>query len=301
MEKEKNIEAQSALTPPLKSIVVNGKKKVAVNGVVNLNLNNLKGGVQPDWDQNDASKPDYIKNRICYDESTTLYDSEILPRMVYHVSGSFYTDSDVDLSKSYTLTVNGAVFPLKIELDTEGDFETFSFVDKLQSFEIVCAPTMIYLNVIDTDEATLLLSSTDGDVLFSDTVQLTTTYGTCILEDGINFIEGESYSITIDDNTFESVAVSNQGQMFVRIQSTIGIFALVTVTDGVTSVTQYMVLAGDYVNRTYPLKVQHSDVHPIADKYMPQLGGVQFKVDDGDLRVSLDGGVSWKFVEVYDK
>ena len=66
MENTKNIEAQSALTPPLKSIVVNGKKKIAVNGVVNLNLNNLKGGVQPDWNQNDENAPDYIKNRICY-------------------------------------------------------------------------------------------------------------------------------------------------------------------------------------------------------------------------------------------
>ena len=69
MENTKNIEAQSALTPPLKSIVVNGKKKVAVNGVVNLNLNNMKGGVQADWNQNDENAPDFIKNRICYSET----------------------------------------------------------------------------------------------------------------------------------------------------------------------------------------------------------------------------------------
>ena len=47
MEKEKNIEAQSALTPPLKSIVVNGKKKVAVNGVVELNIDSSSNNQYP--------------------------------------------------------------------------------------------------------------------------------------------------------------------------------------------------------------------------------------------------------------
>lgn len=58
--------------PPLKSIVVNGKKKIAVNGVVNINASS-KGGVQPDWNQNDATKPDYIKNRPFYEEVTPLF------------------------------------------------------------------------------------------------------------------------------------------------------------------------------------------------------------------------------------
>ena len=72
MENTKNIEAQSSLTPPLKSIVVNGKKKVAINGVVNINAS-TKGGVQPDWNQNDATKPDYIKNRPFYEEVIPLF------------------------------------------------------------------------------------------------------------------------------------------------------------------------------------------------------------------------------------
>lgn len=38
MRKLKNIEEQSALTPPLKAIVVNGKKTVSENGVVNLTV-----------------------------------------------------------------------------------------------------------------------------------------------------------------------------------------------------------------------------------------------------------------------
>lgn len=67
---ENNIEEQSGLTPPLKAVVVNGKKKVAINGVVNLDI--PQGGgrgtqVQSDWNQNDENAPDYIKNRICYD------------------------------------------------------------------------------------------------------------------------------------------------------------------------------------------------------------------------------------------
>lgn len=60
------------LPPPLKSIVVNGKKKIAVNGVVNINASS-KGGVQPDWNQNDATKPDYIKNRPFYETTTPLF------------------------------------------------------------------------------------------------------------------------------------------------------------------------------------------------------------------------------------
>ena len=50
--------------------MVNGKKKIAVNGVVNLDIPQGGGGgmqVQSDWDQNDENTPDYIKNRICYE------------------------------------------------------------------------------------------------------------------------------------------------------------------------------------------------------------------------------------------
>ena len=61
-----------SVPPPLKSIVVNGKKKVAINGVVNINAS-AKGGVQPDWNQNDATKPDYIKNRPFYETTTSLF------------------------------------------------------------------------------------------------------------------------------------------------------------------------------------------------------------------------------------
>lgn len=71
MENMENIEEQSSLAQPLKSIVVNGKKKVAVNGVVNLSIPQGGGGggeqVQADWNQNDSTAPDYIKNRPCYE------------------------------------------------------------------------------------------------------------------------------------------------------------------------------------------------------------------------------------------
>lgn len=64
---ENNIEEQSGLTPPLKAVVVNGKKKIAVGGVVNLVIPEQMKQQQADWNQNDENAPDFIKNRICYD------------------------------------------------------------------------------------------------------------------------------------------------------------------------------------------------------------------------------------------
>lgn len=55
------------LPPPLKVVVVNGKKKIAVNGVVNLDIPEPTKQQQADWNQNDENAPDFIKNRICYD------------------------------------------------------------------------------------------------------------------------------------------------------------------------------------------------------------------------------------------
>lgn len=84
------------LPPPLKAVVVNGKKKVAVNGVVNLNIPQGGGGggeqVQADYNQNDENAPDYVKNRPCYEG---VYEE-------------VYIDQDVemsykpDFSESYT-------------------------------------------------------------------------------------------------------------------------------------------------------------------------------------------------------
>lgn len=53
----KNIEEKSSLTPPLRAIVLNGKKKAAVNGVVEIDTK------QADFQQNDPTAPDYIKHK----------------------------------------------------------------------------------------------------------------------------------------------------------------------------------------------------------------------------------------------
>ena len=70
MENTKNIEAQSALTPPLQAVVVNGKKKVVENGVVELNLPTHVPQQQSDWNQYDENAPDFIKNRPFYSTPT---------------------------------------------------------------------------------------------------------------------------------------------------------------------------------------------------------------------------------------
>ena len=105
MENTKNIEAQSALTPPLKAVVVNGKKKIAVNGVVNLDIPQGGGGtqVQADWNQNDENAPDYIKNRICYEDSEIRIDADVTSD-----SSTTYFDFvyPIQAGQSYLVTFN---------------------------------------------------------------------------------------------------------------------------------------------------------------------------------------------------
>ena len=95
------------------------------------------GGVQPDWNQNDPTAADYIKNRTHYDEQTVIeWDGDTTG--LVGVNGMFYKVSDVIPTKSDvvngTITLsNGSAITITSDMTglTDGDSFTiaeFAFV-----------------------------------------------------------------------------------------------------------------------------------------------------------------------------
>lgn len=106
---ENNIEEQSGLTPPLKAVVVNGKKKIAVGGVVNLDIPEQTKQQQADWNQNDENAPDYIKNRICKDGDLLVEETTDNNMSVNKYSNSFTLED----GQTYFISCSNGVVSMK--------------------------------------------------------------------------------------------------------------------------------------------------------------------------------------------
>lgn len=262
---ENNIEEQSALTPPLKSIVVNGKKKVAVNGVVNLNI--PQGGgeqVQADWNQNDSTAVDYIKNRICY--------SSIDER------GYFLSDNDK----------NPVYAP---DYDHDWDLPVFweypyASIDTalLNSF----VGRSIYM-VAEEDEQGLpesVYSGVFGAVDSQDDYRLEkvsdTLYMIYTVADDMNL----GYISLADNQTVDDITL-NKG-VYIKVYGEV-------LTD-----EEYNPIGLKYYE--YNISPAYT-YHKLDEKYIPdtivrtsQLGGAIFKIESDALKVSIDGGSTWKTV-----
>ena len=73
---------------------------------------------QPDWNQNDETAPDYIKNRICYEASethTVLEKAERTSTMIFEIGQGFefpseYANLIYDNSFGYKLTIGDEIF-----------------------------------------------------------------------------------------------------------------------------------------------------------------------------------------------
>lgn len=128
MEKDNlnNIEEQSSITPPIKAITVNGKKKLAINGVVNLDLNGSGGGVQADWNQNDENAPDFIKNRICYEAETEVIYLENANINSYGNIDYYFNPPQDMLSGTYTVSIGEETVTLTMTGDSSSTQGTFS-------------------------------------------------------------------------------------------------------------------------------------------------------------------------------
>lgn len=218
---ENNIEEQSMLTPPLKALVVNGKKKVAVNGVVNIDTRDVS--VQADWNQNDENAPDYIKNRICYTTEENLIDE------------------------------------------------------------------------------TLHISSTTGRFIEAD------SSGVYFFNPSIPFVSGKTYKVqvgsTIYSFTVHGAPDNSAGSGGTSLEA--GGFSVGWNINGMSGAphgeTAMVNLIGDPQTQAQVLggnsfEILEENVSSINNKYIPQLGGVQFKISGSSLQASLDGGSTWQTV-----
>lgn len=103
------------------------------NGNVQIETGGGGGGVQPDWNQNDSTKPDYVKNRTHYTETVqksetreftnSLVDAEFAQLLVAnrktavftHTNGSVYTyASDLDTEVQWVVSCGEGSVPQQI-------------------------------------------------------------------------------------------------------------------------------------------------------------------------------------------
>lgn len=68
-----------------------------------------QSGVQPDWNQNDATKPDYVKNRPFYEETET---TPILESQQIDFSQSFRIPTSIVKGNTYLITWDGTDYTI---------------------------------------------------------------------------------------------------------------------------------------------------------------------------------------------
>ena len=88
------------------------------------------GGVQPDWNQNDSTAADYIKNRPFYAEELPYVsvDAEDTIYTLYKVSSDIPSISNPQVGDTITVWSNGAKGELPIGASTETGYSTQSLM-----------------------------------------------------------------------------------------------------------------------------------------------------------------------------
>lgn len=83
-----------------------GKKEFVIND----------GGIVPDWNQNDETAPDYIKNRTHYAETKSIVSDDYID-----FDGAYIINftSDFELNRTYHYNVNGTVGTVKFTTEDE--------------------------------------------------------------------------------------------------------------------------------------------------------------------------------------
>lgn len=115
--------------------------KTLTNGILE-KAKTFKG----DWNENDSSSPNYIKNRPFYEDP----NEEIIEKVMVQYTGHFtpwndYTpDFKLILGKDYIVTVDGVKYTRKCVLDNYGDMVLGSFSVGEEQYDGTGDPFYIY-------------------------------------------------------------------------------------------------------------------------------------------------------------
>lgn len=254
------------LPPPLKAIVVNGKKKVAVNGVVNLDV---KGGggssVQPDWEQNDSSKPDFIKNRICYESTDILFNNDITLHDTYSAYGKYYTAS-IDLSLQYFAVIDGVEYPLTSSgiSDTRAAIVSFDYLGEDGGIIELIKGNMLITSYVNSSTFDFTFKNSNGDVLFSESLEGWYIGSMSTFRTEYSLVTGDTYNVKIGEDSYTLIAEETDGSVMLQYTNPdsgdmLQIFTFLSSTE----------LAMMTNIETTHLILEHSALKTIEKKYIP--------------------------------
>lgn len=99
-------------------------KKSTEIAVHKLDKKYLPDGIssKPDWEQNDETAADYIKNRPFYEEETRTYlQEQTIVTLDSNGYGSYELDNYLECTKTYTIVWDGIVYETTIGNNNDGD------------------------------------------------------------------------------------------------------------------------------------------------------------------------------------
>lgn len=110
------------------------------DGATNVNdLPFVESPTQADWNQNDTTAPDYVKNRTHWEEGVILPETEIFPQMQGYNPFMLTTplNADMEIGKTYTFTIDGVAYDATARdgAEIDPDFEGTVAVDMMISSE----------------------------------------------------------------------------------------------------------------------------------------------------------------------
>ena len=256
------------------------------------------GGVNPDWNQNDSSKPDFIKNRICYEaDISNIYSGSIDLRSTFNgIATGFsfdFSSSVVGTDLEYKLTLNDTEYIVR-RSSIGNDKSEFYLKDEEGNYLIELSPYRFIQAVQFTSQAHVVLSKMNGDVRFELETSLNLITHT-ELPISLPFVFGETCHVEINADSYDFVVSSKDGDLGLFYTSYDKFLSIENYEDEPTYVSTNI---ESYFNENISLKIDKATIVPIPDKYLPQLGGVQFRIEDDTLYASLNNGASWGEISV---
>lgn len=314
--------------------------------------------VQADWDQNDNTKADYIKNRICYDTTVVYADVENPNAEEHEPTSSIYFEAPiptvgdaVNVQYKYwtggmnphweevnqNVTVGPYMNPGEAVVLTSGDgavtiFYKESWADESHPEATGKTSTQTVFDKVEVTNRTIKKID-DKYLTQSDWNQNDNTKADYI-KNRICY-EEENILITANITINSSTSYSFEGVSDVVPEPTEGGKLYLKFSSGTTEVFETTWQHGDSYGFSFNLQAfgggggdwnvdYQNKIHftgggggatipfvegdtftifekkivPIDDKFIPQLGGVQFKIDGSpaSLQASIDGGSTWQTV-----
>ena len=137
-------------------------------------LPEIENGVQSDWNQNDESAADYIKNRICYDLNGVLVDDTQAVQELEGIAAYMFSCPQLAVEEKYKLQINNDVYEeVEAKVDTMfgmgaymGAFVIFiKIIYGIETREEAAALALQYLGVEDSGENYLIMPAEEDTIL----------------------------------------------------------------------------------------------------------------------------------------